>query len=181
MRSEHLRLVSSTPVPGTLQCCREARTHLRGFYKQAFSELDQRPGDIRPYLWVNLDIDLISIGTTMFDQYRPIAPSIKRLKFEREHTDEFFFHSEGRDMMLFVNAEEVHVVCADGLWNWAGDSIWWYPWPCPIDNVTFIDIDDGRTARGLELDVVVKQMKLEGRLLADGVAWDSDDPDTWPE
>jgi len=57
-----MRLTSSTPVPATLQACREAR-NLK-LYQQAFLEID---GEVR-YVWVNWDMDIVSIGTSYVTQ-----------------------------------------------------------------------------------------------------------------
>jgi hypothetical protein len=172
----HCYIISSTPIPATLQTCREARNH--GLYQKTFTGLDTRPGNEGRYIWLNLNIDMVSIGPCRFDYYEKVAPTIKRLKFEREHTDESFFHWEGQDMKLFTNVEEIHVVCKGGFWNW-GDATYQYPWPCAIENLTFID--GHRIARGLELEAIYREMLHEARLANDGVAWDSDDSSSWPE
>ncbi|KAK4154272.1 hypothetical protein C8A00DRAFT_42931 [Chaetomidium leptoderma] len=102
------RLVSSTPVPATLQACREARS--LGLYQQAFSEL--APFE-RRYVWLNLDIDMISIETCRFRAFKPVAHLIKRLKFERAIGNNNFFYYEAEELHSFPNAKEIHVVCAD--------------------------------------------------------------------
>jgi hypothetical protein len=132
------RLVSSTPVPATLQSCREARNHLQTLYRRAFSELDQTPGSERRYVWTNFDIDLVSIGRSLFDDFEPVASSIKRLKFERENDDEYWYNTESRKLMLFSNVDEVHVVCADGFWMWGGSVDNDFAWPCADENLFFI-------------------------------------------
>jgi hypothetical protein len=86
------RLTSPTPVPGPLQTCQESR-NLK-LYRQKFSELPQdRPrykGAIeRRYVWLNLEIDMVSIKDTLLDDFWPVAPMIKRLRFERECAAEF--------------------------------------------------------------------------------------------
>src|SRR5689334_2419090 len=78
-QNRHTHLVSLTPVPATLQACREARN--LGLYERAFSDI----GADGRYVWVNWDMDIISIGTSYFSYFHPCAPLIKRLQFERDN------------------------------------------------------------------------------------------------
>ncbi|KAK3947233.1 hypothetical protein QBC32DRAFT_365921 [Pseudoneurospora amorphoporcata] len=56
------RLISTTPVPATLHTCRESRN--LGLYQKGLSEVEHVPeGGESRYLWVNLDIDTIDIGS----------------------------------------------------------------------------------------------------------------------
>ncbi|KAF2625262.1 hypothetical protein BU25DRAFT_473817 [Macroventuria anomochaeta] len=52
--SPHCHLVSSTPAPGSLQTCQEARN--RGLYQRTFSGVAERLSAESRYVWVNLDI-----------------------------------------------------------------------------------------------------------------------------
>ncbi len=66
------RLVSPTPVPAILQTCQEARN--LGLYKQAFSEVtatkvNAAAGAESRYVWLNLDIDMVSIRKTWFEAF----------------------------------------------------------------------------------------------------------------
>lgn len=111
------RLVSLTPVPAPLQTCREAR-NLK-LYRQAFSELPQyssrHEGAVeRRYVWLNLDIDIISIGDNMLEDFHPVAPLIKRLKIERVHPSRVY-HFDTDDLCDFVKLEEMLVVRVNGL------------------------------------------------------------------
>jgi hypothetical protein len=57
-----LHVISSTPVPAVLHACHEARN--QGLYQQAFnisSVVERR------YVWVNFEVDMISIGHSWFD------------------------------------------------------------------------------------------------------------------
>ncbi len=153
-------LATLTPVPATLHACREAR-HL-GLYQQGFSELSDDPDVMgRRYIWLSWELDMISIGTELFSTFFPVAPHIKRLKFERKYSDEVYFHFEARDIYRFVNLKEIHVVCADGFGAWHGASE--YPqWPCGAENVLCIDPDDGQTVMRLtELDEMHDRMLEE--------------------
>ncbi|KAK1773465.1 hypothetical protein QBC45DRAFT_339796, partial [Copromyces sp. CBS 386.78] len=74
-------IVSKTPVPATLQTCREARS--LGLYQKCLSELEDVPeGGERRYVWLNLDLDMLEI----VDIYRianfpPVAELVRRIKF----------------------------------------------------------------------------------------------------
>jgi hypothetical protein len=132
----YVHLVSST-IPATMHACREARNH--GLYERVFMEVDEQHGTDRRYVWLNLNIDLINIGKTGLAYFVPMANCIKRLKFSREVTDEYWCDYEGRQQLpKFTNVEEIHVVCLDGFWNW-GNEADNFLWPCPLENIVFID------------------------------------------
>lgn len=150
----YLHLVSSTPVPAPIQTCQEARN--QGLYQKAFSEIANSDGTGWRYIWVNLDIDLISIGTSMFEDYKQVAPLIQRLKFERENSAEWFYYSEVHSLRLFVNVKEIYVVCADGMRAWHEATEEHY-WPCGEENVFMIDPDNGQMMLGTEMDKFLDQ------------------------
>jgi hypothetical protein len=133
--------MSSTPVPAVLQACHEARN--QGLYQQAFnisSVVERR------YVWVNFEIDMISIGAdTWFDTFEPAERLLfRRLTFEREN-GESFFHFQSHKLREFSNLEEIHVICVDGLMAW--QDAWEYVyWPCPKENLRFIDKETGQIA-----------------------------------
>jgi hypothetical protein len=192
------QLVSSTPIPAILQSCREARN--LGLYKQFFFEVaatskwkgihvpeiaterffspdepeEEGPVSALRYVWLNLDIDMVDIGASRFCDYECIVSVVKRLKFERENGNEWFFHSESRQLMKFVSVEEIHVVCADGFWMWAG-ALYDHGWPCAEEKVVFIDPFDGRVARGMEFENICRQMLKDARLEATGEAYSTGD------
>ncbi|KAK4150657.1 hypothetical protein C8A00DRAFT_17858, partial [Chaetomidium leptoderma] len=142
------RLASSTPVPATLRACREACN--LGLYQQAFSELS--PSETR-YVWLNPEIDMISIGTTGFEAFKPVAHLFKRLRFERNNGDESFYYFEADKLRLFVNTKEIHVVCPEGIEAWHEASKE-HHFPCGAENLFFIDLNDGRMMRSIELDAM---------------------------
>jgi hypothetical protein len=157
--NQHAHLVSSTPVPATLQVCREARN--LGLYKRAFSDIS---ADAR-YVWVNRGIDIISIGTSYFHYFDPYAPLIKRFQFERDNTDHFFYHVEARDLEAFLNVEETFLVCADRymMESWYGvleDHTFFRL--CGGENVYLINLDDGgRIITATEWDAIMDQEYTE--------------------
>lgn len=93
------------------------------------------------YVWVNLGMDTIDIGESMFESFKPVAPLIHRLKFAREMQSELFYHSEVREVQDFVNAKEIWIVPLDGLNSCVGATEEHY-WPCGKNNVFYIDPDN---------------------------------------
>ncbi|KAI0181180.1 hypothetical protein GGR52DRAFT_21747 [Hypoxylon sp. FL1284] len=152
------RLLSPTPVPAMVQTCQEARS--AGMYKQAFSELTATAGGESRYVWLNLDIDMVSIGKTPFKAFAPVASSIRRLRFERENSDESFYHFEVKELRAWVNTEEIHVVCEDGMENWHMASTE-HAWPCALENLWFFDPDDGRMMRSFEMEQMLDKQQEE--------------------
>ncbi|KAK4234666.1 hypothetical protein C8A03DRAFT_47053 [Achaetomium macrosporum] len=149
------RLISRTPVPAMLQACREARN--LGLYQQAFSELSRRGGAERRYVWLNLETDMVSIGTSMFAAFKPVAPL-------------WFYYYEVRELRDFVNVKEIHVVCAEGMRAWHGASEDHY-WPCGKENVFCIDPDDDQMMRITEMDETFDQMLEEEYRKQEGEAY----------
>ncbi|KAF4211477.1 hypothetical protein CNMCM8980_002015 [Aspergillus fumigatiaffinis] len=142
-----LYATSPTPVPAVLQACHEAR-NLR-LSQQAFNFSTVEPR----YVWVNFDIDMISIGDAYFDAIEPAEQLlIRRLTIQRKNTAFFFFESQ--ELETFSNLEEMHIICEDGLMAWqdAWENI---PWPCPKGILRFVDKETGQIAVGEDLDRMV--------------------------
>ncbi|KAF7180980.1 hypothetical protein CNMCM7691_000109 [Aspergillus felis] len=134
---EMLHVTSSTPVPAVLQACHEAR-NLR-LYQQAFNfswAVEPR------YVWVNFDIDMISIGDTYFHTIEPAEQLlIRRLTFESENSVRWdgrsgSFSFRCRGIEKFSNLEEVHITYKDFMEAWP-DACENIPWPCPKENLRF--------------------------------------------
>jgi hypothetical protein len=157
--TRHLR--SSTPVPATLHSCREARN--QKLYRKVFSELENHHDVEKRYVWLNLDIDLVSIGRSWCSDYEKVAATLKRLKFERVSDNDHFFWIESRNLYkLLPSLEEMHVVCADGFMGWGGAlALGHHRWPCHADNLYFIDAHDGSVARGWDLERVCAEKRDE--------------------
>jgi hypothetical protein len=153
-------LSSSTPVPAILHTCQQARN--QRLYEKAFSGL--LPYSESRYVWVNLDIDTISIGTTGFSCFKNEGHLIRRLKFERENSasynGEYFYRTEVHDLALFMNVEEIYVVCVDGLIAWWGavEEHWF---PCGAENVFMIDPENGRMMAAIEMDEMFDREQAE--------------------
>jgi hypothetical protein len=139
----YVHMVSSM-IPPALHTCREARNHLvrsdHGLYQPISLHADAQPAD-RRYVWLNLDIDLLNIGTSYLLYFEPIAPAIKCLKLSRENTlDNLWYNVEGRHILpLFINVKKIYVVCSDSIVNWSNDDVYNYCWPCAKENLVFID------------------------------------------
>ncbi|KFY75932.1 hypothetical protein V499_04176 [Pseudogymnoascus sp. VKM F-103] len=153
-------LVSPTPVPAPLQTCREARG--LGLYAQAFAEVEEvacADGGAEPrYVWLNPDIDIVSLGPTRIGWFKAVAGSIRRLQIERENTRVTF--EELVEVCQFENAEEICIICADGMEVWhrvAEDHFW----PCELEKVIFIDALDGRVMNSVEMDRVFDEVAEE--------------------
>lgn len=185
---------SSTPIPGPLQTCREARN--AELYQRAFSELPEQekkkktaerkiqkhsyeehelflhrcssmpiiadvyqddeslPADYeRRYFWLNLDIDMVDIGETYISIFEPVAHTITRLRFTRDHSDEFWYHTEVSQLRVFSNVSEIHVVlCRDGdMQNWHGTSLE-LSWPRGSENVMVVDSKAGCSMKLMDLE-----------------------------
>ncbi|KAH8706098.1 hypothetical protein GQ44DRAFT_831260 [Phaeosphaeriaceae sp. PMI808] len=152
----YVHMVSS--VPAALHTCREARNH--GLYQQISLDMDEQRGTDHRYIWLNLDIDLINIGTLDMGYFIPIASDIKRLKLNRAVTDEWWFEYEKNLLPSFINVREIHLVCIDGFWNW-GDDVYSFSWPCAYENLVFIDeiSSEGYLAVGhLEMERIYQKM-----------------------
>jgi hypothetical protein len=131
----YVQVVSSI-IPAAVHTCREARNH--GLYQRISLDVDEQSNTDRRYVWVNLNIDLVNIGMSYMAYFTPIAPTIKRLKFSRANTDEYWSGYEKYWLPSFRSVEEIHVLCLDGFENW-GDDVNNYPWPCALEKLVFID------------------------------------------
>ncbi|KAK2780796.1 hypothetical protein FQN52_002057 [Onygenales sp. PD_12] len=138
-----LHVTSPTPVPAILHACSESRN--QGLYQRAFTS------GIEPrYVWVNFDMDMVSIGNTLFNHLQPEKGLIRRMTFSGE-SDESFFHFHSKDLADFTCMEEIHVICENGLADWQ-DSWEYVYWPCPRENLRFIDKETGQITVGEDLD-----------------------------
>lgn len=125
---------SSTPVPAALHTCREARDVISRKYERAFT------GGTEPrYVWVNFDLDIISIGKSSFTWMIPEAPRIRRLKFVREIEMDNLCE-ETLELQMFSKVEELIIVRHHDDPNWDELEEGFY-WPCPIDGVWFIIVE----------------------------------------
>lgn len=94
--------------------------------------------------------------------FKPVVPLIKRLELDRGSS--WGFNSEARDLCRFVNLEEIHLVCLNGLETWYGLTED-HDWPCGSENVYCYDAD-GLAIGAVELDEIV-EMERE--------RWDDDE------
>ncbi|KAK1775296.1 hypothetical protein QBC45DRAFT_11011 [Copromyces sp. CBS 386.78] len=100
------------------------------------------------YVWMNFEMDMLSIGPTRLDQFLLFYEDITRLKLERARDERFIF-GESSVFYHCVHLQEVHIVCTDGLDNWAflvEDDF------CQrTKNILLIDGKTGETARPADL------------------------------
>lgn len=113
------------------------------------------------YIWFNFEMDMFSIGRTCFDDLLSVKTKIKRLKFERAH-DQKFTRFESLGLRIWVSLQEVHIVCADGLDNWAlvEDDF-----DRRTSDILLIDGKTGETARPSDLILAAKWDLDELRVL----------------
>jgi hypothetical protein len=89
---EALSAVCSSIIPAAVHTCREARNH--GLYQRISLDVDEQSNTDRRNVLVNLNIDLVNIGTSYMAYFIPIASTIKRLKFSRANKDEYWSEYE---------------------------------------------------------------------------------------
>lgn len=144
------------PVPGIMHACRESRH--QGLYERVpytyTSPLD--PPEER-YAWINFEMDMIDLYQGFLDRLEHLKHRIRRLKFERCHSDEYWFHEESRNMIWFDNLEVCHVVARNALADWymAWEDV---HWSCTMENLKFIDRKTGQMVDGNELQ---RMMEVE--------------------
>ncbi|KAL2138564.1 hypothetical protein VTI28DRAFT_6601 [Corynascus sepedonium] len=162
------RLVSPTRPPAIVQTCREARNEM-GLYERAMSEVAAREGDDpAKYVWLNWDADTVSLGDdTGLAALAPVASSVRRLRFERDNSDETFYHFESCDLRAFSRVRQITVICGGegGIWAWHG-ALRDHYWPCGPENVYFIDPGAGASRppmTGAELDAMCNRTLEEMR------------------
>ncbi len=97
-------------------------------------------------MWLNWDIDMVSIGKTYLEMFGRVEKSFKRLKFERGHRDDYFWDTEWKWLKDFRNVKEIHVNCATGFRAWERDEYGMFSF-CGIENVLLIDASNGQTGR----------------------------------
>ncbi|KAK2616497.1 hypothetical protein QQS21_000539 [Conoideocrella luteorostrata] len=87
---------STTPAPAVLHACSETRNI--GLYEKAFQSSEAEPR----YIWVDFEIDMISIGRSEFDFLRPKFLHIRRLKYQKDD-------SRRSIMDMYPNLKEIHL------------------------------------------------------------------------
>ncbi|KAL4798416.1 hypothetical protein BDV19DRAFT_386303 [Aspergillus venezuelensis] len=111
-------LSSSTPIipPPIVQTCHELRSFGLRYYEKAFWQLTIPEAHPR-YVWFNFELDLINTGDTYFDHVNAEdRVRIRRLRFEREYSDTFYF-METFELRDLYSPSEIHVLCVDGNWS----------------------------------------------------------------
>lgn len=136
-----------------MQTCREARN--LGLYTQTFSDLTIpkcSPDPERRYVWLNLDIDVVSIGDQHFDWFKSVAPLFRQLKFARDNGYEFWERGESGEMWQFINARKIYVdIGGHDFVYWHGSSEDYF-WSCGSENVYMIRPADGEIMNLVELE-----------------------------
>ncbi|KAK3485933.1 uncharacterized protein B0T23DRAFT_325908 [Neurospora hispaniola] len=149
----YARLVSTTPVPATLQTCRESRN--LGLYQKGLSEVEVVPeGGESRYIWLNFDIDMIDYGRDDLFNYRRAAQPVKRLKYSSRK-----FHDRDVPVFnLFENLTEAHIDCfdEDGLGEWY-HTFAPYVLKCDFRNIHLIQSENNSTITAQELEEEIQR------------------------
>ena len=103
---------------------------------------------------------MVSIGTSLFEAFKPVARLIRRLRFERQIGSEGFYYLEANEIRSFANAKEIHVLCPEGIESWHKAAEEHY-FPCGPETLFFVDLHDGRMMRSIELDEMCDQALAE--------------------
>ncbi|KAK3338437.1 hypothetical protein B0H65DRAFT_561217 [Neurospora tetraspora] len=168
-RQAYARLVSTTPVPATLQTCRESRN--LGLYQRALSEVEVVPeGGERRYVWLNFDFDIIDYGRDDLYNYRWAAQPVKRLKYRARGFHDCDVHS----FNFFENLIEAHIDCFDeeGLEEWYC-TFAPFVLSCDRRNIHLIQSENNRTITAQELcEEYERQRQLEEQAWAEAASAD---------
>ncbi|KAF2029896.1 hypothetical protein EK21DRAFT_66599 [Setomelanomma holmii] len=142
--------LSSTPVPAMLHTCLEARKFC-SYEKVFLCEHQNR------YVWLNFNIDVLSVPDTILYRLLPFASKIRRLQMRCELKEHSWMRWSTGVITPehFENLLKATIVCTKedliGL-LWDAKE---YTWPCGAENVVVIDSGDGQK-------VTLKDYQVEG-------------------
>ena len=156
-------MTSSSPTPAPLHACREAREHLYtfcGYQRLTYWGYNQRvqlfpaPDPVAdkgypirmPYVWLNLDRDMINIGQFCIKHFRKIGHLVRNLSLDRYVLldDMATYEAEKRQYKkVFPNVDVVHIFCPESIEAWAVCGLRGLAddWACPPENLILEDID----------------------------------------
>lgn len=155
-----LYFFSPMPVPAALHVCHESRSAIERQYERAFTH-----GAGERYIWVNFDLDIISIGETSLEQIDSEAPRIHELRFTRDNSEmEEYFFDDGHLLETFCSVKEIVVDSDAGPAEWH-DFNKHNSWPCPKENLWFFDTTLGKMFSAAEYERLHDEMKLDEDLL----------------
>ncbi|KAL0471508.1 hypothetical protein QR685DRAFT_570292 [Neurospora intermedia] len=142
----YTRLISFTPVPATLQTCRESRN--LGLYQKVLFEVEVVPeGGERRYIWLNFDLDMIDIGWADPHEFDSIAQFVKRLKLRTELFDGHMVAS----FNAFTNLTEARIFFyRDALRVWYTSFVF-FKLSCDPGHIFLSDVKNDRTITAQEL------------------------------
>jgi hypothetical protein len=145
------RLQTCTPVPAPLQTSQEARSHLKGFYQQLYSEqpvelefpierFDQTIESPRRYVWFIPAIDIVDIGGNQLERLRQTAPLVQRLEVERLERDTYWLWLEAEtEFPHYHSLKEMRVVTKCDFSAYVKEDSLGRRWPCAKEGVILID------------------------------------------
>jgi hypothetical protein len=144
-------------------------------YQKAFKELAASIDQGLPFVWANLDIDIVSFGYVDHKDYEAVGALVQRLQIsERDSPSCGADHWYSLDLGYFQKVKEIYVICKGGMWTWHYDVDEQY-WPCGKENVFMVDPDDGRMIRADEMERIFDQEVDEVEARGDVVLRDCQD------
>lgn len=111
---------------------------------------------------MNWDLDIIDVGFTPFQYFKPVAHLFQQTMFERNFQHDWFFHFEAHEIAdALKNLKEIYVVCEEPIdWLYLFDGS--YYWPCGNENMYFVDKSSGQVSRGDEgIDKIIRLHNLK--------------------
>jgi hypothetical protein len=126
-------------------------------YQKAFTKLAASIDQGLPFVWANLDIDIIFFGYADHTDYEAVGDLVQRLQISgRDSPSCGSDHWYSLDLGYFPNVKEIYVICKGGMWDWHYDVSEQY-WPCGKENVFMVDPDDGRMISAVEMERIFDQ------------------------
>ncbi|KAI0870636.1 hypothetical protein GGS24DRAFT_492866 [Hypoxylon argillaceum] len=165
VRATRFEYKTSTPPPGLMQACRESRRCAP--YEKAFVMSRFR------YIWVNFQLDMISIADDEMNRLAPHCAAIERLRFTVPTGDagdrfyESFFHWGDEVLREFLALRELHIVVEDVylFWGSAWEGVRYGK--CPRENVRFLDPHTGLLLTGPQLEMAYEWSWQKGGKVLD--------------
>jgi len=147
-------LCSSTPIPATLQTCREARNaRLYQRFRPSTNNKEDEQKTSQRYVWVNFDIDMVLLDFDQLDRLETDGHLIKRLRFVGECNEHWVLVGGHNDLRNFPNVTEIQVIHSEKSDFEHRHGASQYYWPCGEENVLFIDPNDGKEMTLPELEL----------------------------
>ncbi len=90
----------------------------------------------------------------------PCLKPSNQLPISRKNGDESFYYFESKEIRSFTNAKKIYVLCLEEIESWHKASEEHY-FPCGLQSLFFIDFNDDRMMRSVELEEMCGQALAE--------------------